>query len=48
MQLDDTFTHPRLGLVTVWSIESWHTIVVVDADGRFFRISGLSIPGFDK
>lgn len=42
MKIGQKFNVDRLGEVTVYSIESWHTIVVVDARGKFYRISGLS------
>lgn len=41
MKVGMQLTIDRLGLVTICSIESWHTIVVFDAKGNYYRVSGL-------
>ena len=38
----DTVEHSRLGICTVATIESFHTIVLRNAADKYFRVSGLS------
>lgn len=42
-RIGDQFQSPKLGLVTIYDIESAHTIIVVDAKDRYFRVSGLPV-----
>lgn len=48
LQIGDEFYNHQLGLVTIYDIESAHTIVVLNQDGNYFRISGLSLRMEDK
>ncbi|MES2348476.1 MAG: hypothetical protein V4641_13015 [Pseudomonadota bacterium] len=41
LQTGDTLECERLGQVTVAWIESIHTLVVKNAAGKYFRLSGL-------
>jgi hypothetical protein len=41
----DTIEHHTLGLCTITTIESTHTLTVRAADGQHYRLTGLFFPG---
>ncbi len=43
LRIGGQFNCDRLGLVTIYDVESDHSIVVVDLKGRYYRMSGLCL-----
>ncbi len=48
MKLGLQFHNERLGLVTIVAIHEFGTVDVVTANGKYFRITGLSFCGVAK